>query len=252
VRRCAHARVDTWAFGLGSASRSGGCALSQIGNVGPTRPGYIVDSFMVVVFGGVGQLAGTVYAALVLGFANKLLESWSGAVIAKIAVLVFIIFFIQRRPQGLFALKAGRSNHEARLPRSLRRRRVRRLPLLNLVVPRTPAVPLGVLVTLIGKIMCYAIAAVALDLVWATPASCRSATACSSRSAATPWHVPDAPDRPPRPVSGRPAGLHGVSRLEGAALALVDERPVPVGHAAGGAVPGLLAFVFGYFAFARE
>jgi urea transport system permease protein len=63
---------------------------------------------MVVVLGGVGQLAGTVYAALGLGFANKLLESWQGAVLAKIAVLVFIIFFIQKRPQGLFAIK-GRS-----------------------------------------------------------------------------------------------------------------------------------------------
>jgi urea transport system permease protein len=104
------ARVDTWAFGLGSGIAGlAGCALSQLGNVGPDLgQGYIVDSFMVVVFGGVGQLAGTVYAALTLGFANKLLESWSGAVIAKIAVLVFIIFFIQRRPQGLFALK-GRS-----------------------------------------------------------------------------------------------------------------------------------------------
>jgi urea transport system permease protein len=101
------ARVDTWAFGLGSGIAGlAGCALSQIGNVGPDLgQGYIVDSFMVVVFGGVGQLAGTVYAALVLGFANKLLESWSGAVIAKIAVLVFIIIFIQRRPQGLFALR---------------------------------------------------------------------------------------------------------------------------------------------------
>ncbi|MGQ0545029.1 MAG: urea ABC transporter permease subunit UrtB [Betaproteobacteria bacterium] len=101
------ARVDTWAFGLGSGIAGlAGCALSQIGNVGPDLgQGYIVDSFMVVVFGGVGQLAGTVLAALVLGFANKLLESWSGAVLAKIAVLVFIIVFIQRRPQGLFALK---------------------------------------------------------------------------------------------------------------------------------------------------
>ena len=101
------ARVDTWAFGLGSAIAGlAGCALSQLGNVGPDLgQGYIVDSFLVVVFGGVGQLAGTVYAALVLGFANKLLESWSGAVLAKIAVLVFIIFFIQRRPQGLFALR---------------------------------------------------------------------------------------------------------------------------------------------------
>jgi urea transport system permease protein len=101
------ARTDTLAFGLGSGIAGlAGCALSQLGNVGPDLgQGYIVDSFLVVVFGGVGQLAGTVYAALTLGFANKLLESWSGAVLAKIAVLVFIIFFIQRRPQGLFALK---------------------------------------------------------------------------------------------------------------------------------------------------
>ena len=100
-------RVDMWAFGLGSGIAGlAGCALTQIGNVGPDLgQAYIVDSFMVVVFGGVGQLAGTVYAALVLGFANKFLESISGAVIAKIAVLVFIIFFIQRRPQGLFAVK---------------------------------------------------------------------------------------------------------------------------------------------------
>jgi urea transport system permease protein len=101
------ARVDTWAFGLGSGIAGlAGCALSQIGNVGPDLgQSYIVDSFMVVVLGGVGQLAGTVYAALGLGFANKLLENWQGAVIAKIAVLVFIIIFIQKRPQGLFAVK---------------------------------------------------------------------------------------------------------------------------------------------------
>jgi urea transport system permease protein len=100
-------RVDMWAFGLGSGIAGlAGCALSQLGNVGPDLgQGYIVDSFMVVVFGGVGQLAGTVYAALTLGFANKFLETVSGAVIAKIVVLVFIIFFIQRRPQGLFAVK---------------------------------------------------------------------------------------------------------------------------------------------------
>ena len=60
---------------------------------------------MVVVFGGVGQLAGAVYAGMILGLVNKMLESWSGAVIAKIVVLVFIIFFIQRRPQGMFAIK---------------------------------------------------------------------------------------------------------------------------------------------------
>ena len=101
------ARVDTWAFGLGSGLAGlAGCALSQIGNVGPDLgQSYIVDSFLVVVFGGVGQLVGTVYAALGLGLANKLLESWAGAVLAKIAVLVFIIFFIQKKPSGLFALK---------------------------------------------------------------------------------------------------------------------------------------------------
>ncbi len=101
------ARVDTWAFGLGSGIAGlAGCALSQIGNVGPDLgQSYIVDSFMVVVLGGVGQLAGTVYSALGLGFANKLLEAWQGAVLAKIAVLVFIIVFIQKRPQGMFALK---------------------------------------------------------------------------------------------------------------------------------------------------
>jgi urea transport system permease protein len=100
-------RVDMLAFGLGSGIAGlAGCALSQIGNVGPDLgQSYIVDSFMVVVLGGVGQLAGTVYAALGLGIVNKFLEGLSGAVLAKIAVLVFIIFFIQKRPQGLFALK---------------------------------------------------------------------------------------------------------------------------------------------------
>jgi len=104
------ARIDTYAFALGSGVAGlAGCALSQIGNVGPDLgQGYIVDSFMVVVLGGVGQLIGTVYAALGLGFLNKLLEGWAGAVLAKIAVLVFIIIFIQKRPQGLFAMK-GRS-----------------------------------------------------------------------------------------------------------------------------------------------
>ncbi|MDA8443927.1 urea ABC transporter permease subunit UrtB [Paracidovorax valerianellae] len=101
------ARVDTYAFALGSGIAGlAGCALSQVGNVGPDLgQGYIVDSFMVVVLGGVGQLAGTVYAALGLGVLNKFLEGWTGAVLAKIAVLVFIIVFIQKRPQGIFAMK---------------------------------------------------------------------------------------------------------------------------------------------------
>ncbi len=104
------ARIDTYAFALGSGIAGlAGCALSQVGNVGPDLgQGYIVDSFMVVVLGGVGQLAGTVYAALGLGILNKFLEGWTGAVLAKIAVLVFIIIFIQKRPQGIFAMK-GRS-----------------------------------------------------------------------------------------------------------------------------------------------
>jgi len=104
------ARIDTYAFALGSGIAGlAGCALSQVGNVGPDLgQGYIVDSFMVVVLGGVGQLAGTVYAALGLGILNKFLEGWAGAVLAKIAVLVFIIIFIQKRPQGIFAMK-GRS-----------------------------------------------------------------------------------------------------------------------------------------------
>jgi urea transport system permease protein len=101
------ARVDTYAFALGSGIAGlAGCALSQVGNVGPDLgQGYIVDSFLVVVLGGVGQLAGTVYAALGLGILNKFLEGWTGAVLAKIAVLVLIIMFIQKRPQGIFAMK---------------------------------------------------------------------------------------------------------------------------------------------------
>ncbi|WP_026434652.1 urea ABC transporter permease subunit UrtB [Acidovorax sp. JHL-9] len=101
------ARIDTMAFALGSGIAGlAGCALSQVGNVGPDLgQSYIVDAFMVVVLGGVGQLAGTVYAALGLGILNKFLEGWAGAVLAKIAVLVFIIIFIQKRPQGIFAVK---------------------------------------------------------------------------------------------------------------------------------------------------
>jgi urea transport system permease protein len=103
-------RIDTLTFGLGCGIAGlGGCALSQIGNVGPELgQGYIVDSFMVVVLGGVGQLAGTIIAALGLGWVNKFLEPWAGAVMAKIFILVFIVVFIQKRPQGLFAMR-GRS-----------------------------------------------------------------------------------------------------------------------------------------------
>ncbi|MDG9928581.1 MULTISPECIES: urea ABC transporter permease subunit UrtB [unclassified Pseudomonas] len=100
-------RVDMMAFGLGSGIAGlGGVALSQIGNVGPDLgQSYIIDSFLVVVLGGVGQLAGSVLAAFGLGIANKLLEPQIGAVLGKILILALIILFIQKRPQGLFALK---------------------------------------------------------------------------------------------------------------------------------------------------
>jgi urea transport system permease protein len=100
-------RVDALTFGLGSGIAGiAGVALSQIDNVSPNLgQGYIIDSFLVVVFGGVGNLWGTLVGALTLGIANKFLEPWAGAVLGKIAILVLIILFIQKRPRGLFALK---------------------------------------------------------------------------------------------------------------------------------------------------
>ena len=102
--------VDAFTFGLGSGIAGiAGVALSQLTNVGPNLgQAYIIDSFMVVVFGGVGNLWGTLFGAMTLGIANKYLEPTTGAVLAKIIVLIFIILFIQKRPRGMFALK-GRS-----------------------------------------------------------------------------------------------------------------------------------------------
>ncbi|WP_193177335.1 urea ABC transporter permease subunit UrtB [Oricola nitratireducens] len=102
--------VDAFTFALGSGIAGiAGVALSQIDNVSPNLgQGYIIDSFMVVVFGGVGNLWGTLVGAMTLGIANKFLEPYAGAVLAKIFILVLIILFIQKRPRGLFALK-GRS-----------------------------------------------------------------------------------------------------------------------------------------------
>jgi urea transport system permease protein len=99
--------IDALTFGLGSGIAGiAGVALSQIDNVSPNLgQGYLVDSFMVVVFGGVGNLWGTLVGAFSLGIVNKLLEPWAGAVVGKILVLVFIILFIQKRPRGLFALR---------------------------------------------------------------------------------------------------------------------------------------------------
>ncbi|MEM6972797.1 MAG: urea ABC transporter permease subunit UrtB [Pseudomonadota bacterium] len=99
--------VDAMTFGLGAGIAGvAGVALSQIGNVSPNLgQSYIVDSFMVVVFGGVGNLWGALAGAMTLGVANKFLEPYAGAVLAKVLVLVFIILFIQKRPRGMFALR---------------------------------------------------------------------------------------------------------------------------------------------------
>lgn len=105
--------VDAMTFGLGSGIAGiAGVALSQLTNVGPNLgQSYIIDSFMVVVFGGAGNLLGTFFAAMSLGVANKVLEPWSGAVMAKILMLVFIILFIQKRPRGMFAQKGRAVEH---------------------------------------------------------------------------------------------------------------------------------------------
>jgi urea transport system permease protein len=98
-------RVDTWTFALGSGVGGlGGVALAQLGNVGPEMgQSYIVDSFLVVVLGGVGKLMGSIIAAFGLGILNKVLEPFAGAVLGKIVVLMVVVLIIQKRPQGLFA-----------------------------------------------------------------------------------------------------------------------------------------------------
>lgn len=108
------ASVDTWTFALGSGVGGlGGVALSQLGNVGPDLgQSYIVDSFLVVVLGGVGKIVGSVFAAFSLGILNKLLEPVAGAVLGKIVVLMAVVLVIQKRPQGLFAPK-GRAAETA-------------------------------------------------------------------------------------------------------------------------------------------
>ncbi len=100
-------RINMMTFGLGSGIAGiAGVALSQIDNVSPNLgQSYIIDSFLVVVFGGVGNLWGTLVGAMTLGIANKFLEPFAGAVLGKIILLVCIILFIQKRPRGMFALK---------------------------------------------------------------------------------------------------------------------------------------------------
>ncbi len=169
-RRSASTR---WMFGLGSGIAGlGGVALSQLANVGPELgQSYIIDSFMVVVLGGVGRLAGAVAAALGLGVVNKLLEPVAGAVLGKIAVLVFIILFIQRRPQGLFAHQGARGGMSAIAtpPRdALAAAAGSLLARGGRCSSPVGACPLGraadYLVPLFGKFLCFGIAALAMDL----------------------------------------------------------------------------------------
>jgi urea transport system permease protein len=106
--------VDAMTFGLGSGIAGlAGVALSQFTNVGPNLgQSYIIDAFMVVVFGGVGNLWGTLAGGMAMGIVNQLLEPYAGAVLAKIVVLVALILFIQRWPRGLFPL-TGRASEAA-------------------------------------------------------------------------------------------------------------------------------------------
>ena len=178
-------RVDMWTFGLGSGIAGlGGVALSQLGNVGPELgQSYILDSFMVVVLGGVGRIAGTVAAALGLGVVQKLLEPMSGAVLGKIAVLVFIILFIQRRPQGMFALKGPGGGLNLRHPLLASVTDLHSPPRLDRVCVaallvraaahrqrRCPAARRCTCPTTwcrcSGKFLCFAIVALAMDLIW--------------------------------------------------------------------------------------
>ena len=170
-------RVDMLAFALGSGVAGiAGVALSQIDNVSPNLgQGYIIDSFMVVVFGGVGNLWGTALGALLIGVANKTLEPLIGAVQGQIVLLVVIILFIQRRPRGLFAQKGpsgGSMSPPTRPDRPCLRRssRDRRRAGAGAVADdgagHPPVNIPPYLVQLFGKYLCYAILAVALDLVW--------------------------------------------------------------------------------------
>ena len=159
--------------------------MSQLTNVGPNLgQQYIIDSFMVVVFGGVGNLWGTLIGGMSLGVVNKVLEPFAGAVLAKILVLIALILFIQRRPRGLFPQK-GRAaesmstqgtdrsaiccsaNAARRVPCDLLASSASLVPVLHLCLPEGSALHLSTYtMTLIGKYMTYALLAVAVDLVW--------------------------------------------------------------------------------------
>jgi urea ABC transporter permease protein UrtB len=182
------ARIDTLAFGIGSGIAGlGGVALSQIANVGPDMgQGYIVDSFMVVVLGGVGQLAGAVWAALGLGIFSKFLEGWAGAVIAKIPSSSSSSSSSRSVRRASSPSRAASSNEEGDMRTPATVKLVAGLgpkgwlavaiaalvawvlvPLAHLMLPESHPLHVSTYaITLIGKIMCYAVVAVAMDLIW--------------------------------------------------------------------------------------
>ena len=238
--------VDAMTFGLGSGIAGlAGVALSQIDNVSPNLgQGYIIDSFMVVVFGGVGNLWGTLVGALTLGIANKFLEPYAGAVLAKILILVLIILFIQRRPRGLFALK-GRAVEAVItqfLLRALDRKAIWIVAILLLVAHRgagvatcccPPGSPLHVpnyAVPLFGKYLSYAMLALALDLVWGYCGilSLGHGAFFALGGYAMGMYLMRQIGDARRLRQPGPARLHGVPQLEGTALVLARLRHVLV------------------------
>ena len=191
------ARIDMLAFGLGSGVAGiAGVALSQIDNVSPNLgQGYIIDSFMVVVFGGVGNLWGTAFGALLIGLANKLLEPLIGAVQGQIVLSGLHHPLHPKTTEGaLCSARPGGRSMSARLDQlgvvfvAILIVAAIPVPLLSLASRQSLAFYLPpYLVQLLGKYLCYAILAVALDLVWGYCGFCRLAMARSSPSAAMRW-----------------------------------------------------------------
>ena len=197
------ARIDALTFGLGSGIAGiAGVALSQIDNVSPNLgQGYIIDRFMVVVFGGVGNLWGTLVGAFTLGIANKFLEPFAGAVLGKIAILVLDHPVHPEAPaRHVRAQGQGGGGMTGAFPLT---RLIDRgaaiflvllgafaiaIPVLNLMVPAGSGLHVSTyLVALFGKYLCYALLALSIDLIWGYAGILRSVMAPSSRSAAMPW-----------------------------------------------------------------
>ncbi len=241
-------RVDMLAFGLGSGIAGlGGVALSQLGNVGPELgQGYIIDSFLVVVLGGVGQLAGSVAAAFGLGIFNKILEPQMGAVLGKIADPGDDYSVYSETPAG--SVRAEREGYRLmsqpitltlaqRAPRPLRWLGILlvlgllSMPFLALLPASHPLAVPSWLLTLSGKILCYAIVAVALE----SGLGLRGHAVAGARDSLCPRRVRHG-DVPDAPGGGRrSAGVYVFSLLERAALVLVGHAAFRLGDGAGGA-----------------